>query len=107
MTILIEDLSFDCIIGLLDFERITPQQVIINLSLDYDYHKDFINYAEVASCIKEHILEGKYELLEDALENLFNLIKHKFPLTNRLQIKITKPDILQDCRVSLSNIKVY
>ena len=107
MTILIEDLNFKCIIGLLDFERHNPQDVIINLSLDYDYKNEFINYAEVASLIEGDLQEKKYELLEDALENLFNLISQKFPLTQKLHIKISKPDILPNCRVSVSNIKIY
>jgi len=105
MTIDIEDLRFKCIIGLLDFERHTPQEIIITLSLDYDYKDEFINYAELAQLIEEHLQEKKYELLEDALENLFNLILQNFPLTQKLYIKITKPDILPNCRVSVSNIK--
>ena len=107
MTIHIEDLNFKCIIGLLDFERHNPQEVIINLTLDYDYKNDFINYAEVASLIEIHLQEKKYELLEDALENLFNLISQSFPLTQKLNLKITKPNILPNCRVSVSNIKIY
>ena len=44
MTIHIEDLRFKCIIGLLEFERHTPQEVIVTLELDYDYTDTFINY---------------------------------------------------------------
>ncbi len=107
MTIHIEDLSFKCIIGLLDFERHNPQTLIIDLTLDYDYQDEFINYAEVASLIEAHLQEKKYELLETALNELFNIISQSFPLTRRLQIKITKPNILPNCRVSVSNVKVY
>ena len=107
MTIHIEEQRFKCIIGLLDFERHNPQEVIINLILDYDYKNDFINYAEVSALIEGHLQEKKYELLEDALENLFNLISRNFPLTQKLYIKITKPNILPNCRVSVSNIKIY
>ena len=107
MTIEIEDLNFKCIIGLLDFERHTPQEVNINLSLDYDYKDEFINYADLAQLIQEHLQEKKYKLLEEALENLFNLISQKFPLTQKLHLKVTKPDILPNCRVSVSNIKIY
>ena len=107
MTIHIEDLRFKCIIGLLDFERHNPQEVIINLELDYDYKDIFINYAEVSALIEAHLQEKKYELLEDALDNLFNLISQNFPLSKKLHIKITKPHILPNCRVSVSNIKVY
>ncbi|MEK6658706.1 MAG: dihydroneopterin aldolase, partial [Campylobacterota bacterium] len=52
MTIHIEDLKFQCIIGILDFERVTPQDVIINLAIEYDYKKNFINYADVVEIVK-------------------------------------------------------
>ena len=40
MTIHIEALSFDVIIGLLDFERVTPQRVIIDIEASYSYSDD-------------------------------------------------------------------
>jgi len=107
MTIHIEDLKFKCIIGLLDFERHNPQEVLINLRLEYDYTDTFINYADLATLIQTNLQEKKYELLETALNELFNLIVQNFPLTEELQIKITKPNILHNCRVSVSNVKVY
>lgn len=107
MTIHIEDLRFKCIIGLLDFERHTPQDVIINLQLDYDYKDEFINYADLAVVIEEHLQEKKYELLETALTELFNLIEQKFPLSKQLQLKISKPQILPNCHVSVSSIKIF
>ena len=107
MKIHIEDLSFQCIIGLLDFERINPQEVIINLELDYEYKNEFINYADVVNLIQNHLLEKKYELIETALDELFSLLAQTFPLIKQLQIKITKPNILPNCQVSVSNIKIY
>jgi len=107
MTIHVEDLTFKCIIGLLDFERHNPQDVIINLELEYDYTDEFINYADVVTLIETNLQEKKHELLETALSELFNLITQKFPLTKQLKIKISKPDILPNCRVSVSNIKIY
>lgn len=107
MTIHIEDLSFKCIIGLLDFERHNPQEVRIDLKLEYDYKDEFINYADLAALIEEQLQEKKYELIETALNELFDTIAQKFPLSKRLEIKISKPDILPNCRVSVSNVKVY
>jgi len=107
MTIHIEDLSFECILGLLDFERLNPQKVIINLELDYEYQEVFINYADVAVLIQETLINNKYELIETALNDLFTLLSKAFPLIKKLHIKITKPDILPNCNVSVSNIKIY
>jgi len=53
MTIYIENLTFKCIVGILDFERKKRQRVIVNLSFDYEF-KDgsFIDYAEVSELVK-------------------------------------------------------
>ncbi len=107
MTIHIEDLRFECIIGLLETERHNPQDVIINLELDYDYSDTFINYADLAALIESELQEKKYELLETALDELFSLIISTYPSTKRLYLKITKPDILPNSRVSISNVKIY
>jgi dihydroneopterin aldolase len=107
MTIHIEDLRFKCIIGLLEFERHTPQEVIVTLELDYDYTDTFINYAELAGLVEAHLQEKKYELLETALNGLFDIISTQYPSLTRLFLKISKPEILPNCSVSVSNVKIY
>jgi 7,8-dihydroneopterin aldolase/epimerase/oxygenase len=103
MRIHIEELEFDTIIGILDFERVTPQKVIINLWIDYDYIDEFIDYAEVSSYLKEYIRKSEFLLIEDALSSVSKNLKEKFPLINRLYLKITKPSIMPDSRVSVSD----
>ncbi|MDY0117831.1 MAG: dihydroneopterin aldolase [Sulfurimonadaceae bacterium] len=102
MRIYIEDLKFLCIIGILDCERENSQEVIINLAIDYTYEKEFINYADVVNCIKTTMIERKYLLIEDALLELPLLLQNKFPLLETLYLKITKPSILSDAKVSVS-----
>ena len=103
MTISIEDLKFQCIIGILDFERITPQDVIINLSIDYDFTDNFINYADIVEIVKDMMILQKFELIEDALEKITLRLTQEFLNIKNLNIKITKPSILPDCKVSVSN----
>ena len=58
MTIHIDDLQFDVIIGLLDFERDRPQRVIIDLEASYAYsNEDFINYADMVFLIQKELKE--------------------------------------------------
>jgi len=45
--------------------------------------------------------DKKFKLLEDAVKTLSELIKNKYEVEN-LQLKISKPNILKDCVVSLS-----
>lgn len=103
MKIHIEDLTFTCIIGILDFERKNAQKVIINVEIEYDFDDDFINYAEVADLIKKTLINQKFLLIEDALKDLTLQLKNKFSKINTLYLKITKPSILPDCIVSVSN----
>lgn len=108
MIIYIENLTFDCIIGILNEERETPQQVIVNCSIDYNYSEnDFINYAEVANFIENDMKKSKYKLIEDALLALLKAIKSKFPLISSMKLKISKPQILDNCVVCVELEKKY
>ena len=102
MTIHIEDLKFQAIIGILDFERVTPQDIIIDLTIAYNFKDEFINYADVATLIKKEMQKKQFLLLEDALEEISKTLQNKFSKINTLNLKITKPSIMTDCRVSLS-----
>ena len=107
MTIFIEDLKFQAIIGILDFERETAQDIIINLEIDYNYKDEFINYAEVSSHIKESMIQQRFLLIEDALSSLSKSLKKEFQEILRLNLKITKPSILPDCKVSVSKTSTF
>ena len=103
MKIEISDLTFKCIIGILDFERIKKQRVIINISFEYDFSIDFfIDYSEISNLIKSTMKKEKFLLLEDAILHLENLLNNSYQISN-LYIKISKPNILKNCIVSLSN----
>jgi len=100
----IQDLKFQCIIGILDFERVTPQDIIIDIDIDYTYKNNtFINYANVVDVVKNTMINNKFELIEQALENLTLKLVKNFYLIDSLSIKITKPSILKDCTVSVSS----
>ena len=102
MTIHIEAFTFDVIIGLLDFEREKPQRVIIDMKASYTYKDDFIDYAAIVLLIQKELKEKRYELLEDALLGLKNLLSTTYPQINTLYLKISKPDIIPECSVALS-----
>jgi dihydroneopterin aldolase len=103
MTIHVEDLKFQCIIGILNFERITPQDIIVNLTLDYNYKNKFINYADIVQIIKDMMINEKFELIEDALNSINLKLNKEYKAIKSIDLKITKPSILPDCKVSVSN----
>lgn len=102
MKILIENLTFDTIIGILDHERLIPQTVQINCSIDYTYKKEhFINYADVVLLIETTMHQEKFELIETALEKLSTLLKTIFPTIEILSLTLYKPNILPNCTVGV------
>lgn len=104
MTIHIEALTFDVIIGLLDFERDKPQRVIIDVKASYAYEsKNFIDYADMVVLIQNRLKEERYELLEDALLGIKSVLYTTYPQLKSLTLKIAKPDILPECSVALSD----
>ncbi|MCB9097535.1 MAG: dihydroneopterin aldolase [Arcobacter sp.] len=103
MKIEISNLTFKCIIGILENERIKKQKVVIDLSFEYEFSKDiFINYADVANLVEKTMKKEKFLLLEDAILYLERLLNKTYTITN-LKIKISKPNILKNCVVSLQN----
>ncbi|WP_321778749.1 dihydroneopterin aldolase [Sulfurimonas sp.] len=107
MTIHIQDLKFQCILGILNFERVTPQDIIINLKIKYKYKKNFINYAQIVKITKKFMIKNEFLLIEDAIKELNLKLVKEFSSIKRLKIKITKPSILPECKVSVSNIYKY
>jgi len=101
MRIYIEDFQFKAIIGILDFEREETQDVVINLVMDYNYSNGrFIDYVEIRDLIKEIVIDKKFTLLEDALIYITTIISEKYPISY-IKLKITKPSILSDAKVSV------
>jgi dihydroneopterin aldolase len=102
MKVKIENLTFNCIVGILPFEREQEQRVIINCSFKYTYKNSvFIDYSKVASDIELFMIEKKFELLEDALLELNKFLKSKYSI-KKLKLTIQKPDILPKCKVSVA-----
>ena len=105
MKVFIEALEFKAILGILDLERKKKQNIIVNLEFGYDFDtksKDFIDYSVVALDIKKTIQNKKFLLIEDAVLFLTKKLTKKYKVKN-INIKITKPNILKKCKVSVSN----
>jgi len=105
MKVSIKSLTFKTIIGILPFERVTKQKVVLNLSFEYKFskkQKDFVDYSHVANMAIKIMKKEKFELVEEALIHLDKVLKNEFNI-KKLHIKISKPDILKDCVVSVEN----
>jgi dihydroneopterin aldolase len=108
MKILIENLEFETILGILESERLTPQKIFIVCTIDYAYtQNEFINYAEVAKLIENTMIKEKFFLIEEALEFITQTLKNTFPLIGKLTLCIRKPDILSNCTVGVEQSTLF
>lgn len=99
----INELTFECIIGILDEERISPQRVLIDISFEYYFDENgsyFIDYSQVANFVQVTMCEKKFELIEDAILYIRKELRNQYEIKN-LWIKIAKPDILKNAIVSV------
>ena len=108
MKIHIQNLEFKTIIGILEEERKTPQRVIVDAKITYDYKNDcFIDYAKVVEFLKDETIRMAYHLIEDALLDLGEKLKFFHPQIHSIKLKITKPDIIENAIVGLSYSKKF
>ena len=99
----IEELTFKAILGILPQERRNKQTIIIDISFEYFYDEkqsNFIDYSAVASDVKKMMKKKKFKLIEDSIIYIRKKLKNKYSMKN-LKIKIAKPDILDNCKVSV------
>ncbi len=107
-TIYIEDFHIRAIIGILEFERENPQPIIVNCILEYEKDgEDFIDYAKVSHLIERMMIDRQFLLLEDALDEVTKMLKKQFFMIKSIKIKLSKPEILANCTVSVEKKTIY
>jgi len=107
MQIIIKNFEFETIIGVLDFEKITPQKVIINCKIKYKYQNEYLDYAKVTSIIQNILTTKKFEVIEDSLEYICSYLKNEFIEIKKIKLEILKPNILNNCIVGAKIVKKY
>jgi len=105
--ILIENLEFEAIIGILPEEREKTQKIIVNAQMEYENKNKFINYADVCNLIENLMKEKKFLLIEDALEAIECVLSEKYPQMKSLKLKIQKPEILRNALVGVEILRKY
>ena len=105
--IIIENLEFDAIIGILDFEREKPQKIIVNAIIEYENKENFVDYAKICEMIEQIIKEKKFLLLEEAHEEISKFLKIKFPQIKSINLTIKKPQILKNALVGVNILRKF
>lgn len=105
MIILIENLTFEAILGVLDIERQKPQKLVFDAKIKYDYQDDYLNYVEIINLVINEIQQNQYYLLEEALEDLNLKLKKTFSSITTLTLSLKKPQIIPDVVVGVQIIR--
>ena len=103
MKIEIRNLQIEAIIGILPEERTAPQRILVDLEAEYRYDGErYLDYAALVETIRRTLIEEKFGLLEEALPVLKGRIAADRPEILSLFIRLSKPDILKECVVAVS-----
>lgn len=102
ITLHIEKLQIQAIIGILDHERHTPQPLEINATITYHYTHTFLDYVELCHHITSCLQSKGYGLLEVALLDIASTLKQQHSNIQSLTLHIKKPAIVESCVVGAS-----
>lgn len=103
--IFIKGLSFDCIIGIYDRERVEPQPLVIDLEMSCDIRaaaqtgdlNQSLNYAAISDAIIAFTQSAKAELIETLAEDLCFYLQNHFNIMG-MRLTIHKPNAVPEAR---------
>ena len=108
-TIVLEQLKVNTIIGVFEWEKRMPQDVMIDLEMEFDTSKaalsddiaDTLNYKDVAKCVLDFSTTNTFALIETLAEKLASLLLEKYAL-EQIKVSISKPMAVRGSK----NVKV-
>ena len=103
----IENLTCSASVGVYENEKLNKQKIIINLEIllinkmktHTDNLNDVADYGKFRRIVLDVINSKHFNLIESLADNLIKKLK-TFEKVEKVKIKITKPDIFDDCSVS-------
>ncbi|GAA7741365.1 dihydroneopterin aldolase [Helicobacter pylori] len=100
----IHNLVFEAILGILEFERLKPQKISVDLDLFYTQlpNKTYLDYIKIQELIQKMMQEKQYLLIEDALKDLSHALKTHYNEISELYLKISKLEISPNSQVGAS-----
>jgi dihydroneopterin aldolase len=95
----LKSLQVECIVGIYDHERQTPQTVIMDIALDYDFAAaagsdaigDAVDYDGVARGVTELVQRRAFQLIETMAEETAAMLLARLTQVQRVAIEIRKP----------------
>jgi D-erythro-7,8-dihydroneopterin triphosphate epimerase len=98
----ITGLKVNCIIGINDWERVTKQDVVIDITLHADLSKpgesddidDTVNYRDISKAIQAHVEASSYGLIEAMARNIATICLEPEAVV-RADVSVQKPGALR------------
>jgi dihydroneopterin aldolase len=95
----LQGLRVECIVGIHPHERETPQSVLFDIDLDYDFAAaatadaidGAVDYTAVASEVAELAERRQFQLIETMAEESATMLLTQFPRVVAVRIEIRKP----------------
>ncbi len=95
----LRSLQVDCIVGIYEHERQTPQTVIMDIDLDYDFAAaagsdaiaDAVDYDGVASGVTELVRTRAFQLIETMAEETAAMLLARLTQVRAVRLEIRKP----------------
>lgn len=96
--VFIEGLLVKTIVGVLDWERVTPRLVRFDLELGWDIRpaatsdalEDALDYAAVSERITNFVENSRFQLIETMAEEVAKIVQQEFGVS-WLRLRLTKP----------------
>ncbi len=104
-TIFLRELQVTTIIGIYDWERVTPQTVSIDLEMATscraaaaaDRIEDALNYKSVAKRITGFVAESRFQLIETLAERVAAILLEEFEIP-WVRVTLSKPGAIRGAR---------
>ena len=95
----LKSLQIVCIIGVYAHERQTPQTVIVDIDLDYDFTAaagsdaigDAVDYAAVAQSVTEFVQRRAFQLIETMANETAAMLLAQLTPVQTVRLEIRKP----------------
>ncbi|MEN6371706.1 MAG: dihydroneopterin aldolase [Armatimonadota bacterium] len=103
--VFIDDILARCIIGVRDYERKEPQEILISVSLSVDLSKpgksddfeDTVDYSLLKDCILEMAESSRFYLIEALAERTAEICLEN-PMVKEATVTVKKPSALRFVR---------
>lgn len=110
----LKDVQFDCIVGVLPYERQNEQPIVLNLTLWLDFTKaaetenlnESVDYAKLAEELKEFIRLSCFKLVETLVVKTAEYVLEHNPKVNAVEVSVAKPKAIPGCLGAEASVKI-